>query len=254
MEEISQLSLFLTIGHTSTSLLLTTPCYLYDKGGTVVQHLSSGDIGNLYLDTQHDDHLRLITDISLQLPCPAKLAQMLNIDVSQYERIQYENESCAEQNFHLVQSWVCKKSKQNKKLTLHDLCTALKVKGIELSMPEANENCPYIHSEYKGRCVQLEDELLLKLVNTLQACWKFVGRFLGIREHYLTEIAYSSREPQQSGELAHEMIRIWHSTRGREANYRTLFRAVHRLWEFDSMRANCHDTFCLVEKYCNQFS
>ena len=240
----------LSVDHTS-SLLLTTPCYLYDKGGAVVQHLSSGDIGNLYLDTEQDDHLRLITDISLQLPGPAKLAQMLNIDVNQYERVQYENASCTEQNFHLMLSWVCKKSVQNKKLTLYDLCTALKLKGIVLSMPEANKNCPYIHSEYKGERVQLEDVLLLKIVNTLQACWKFVGRFLGIHEHYLTAIADSSRGPQQSGELAHEMIRRWHSLKGKEANYTTLFRAVHRLWEFDSMRANCHDTFCLIRKYCN---
>ena len=215
-----------------------------------MQHLSSGDIENLYLDTQHDDHVRLITDISLQLPCPEKLAQLLNIDASQYERMEYER---AEQIFQLLWSWVCKILQQNKRLTLHDLCTALKLKGIVLSMPEANENCPYIHSEYKGERVQLEDVLLLKIVNTLQACWKFVGRFLGIREHYLTAIAVSSRGPQQSGELAHEMIRRWHSLKGKEANYTTLFRAVHRLWEFDSMRANCHDTFCLVGKYRNLF-
>ena len=141
-------------------------------------------------------------------------------------------------------------------LTLHDLCTALKLKGIVLSMPEANENCPYIHSEYKGERVQLEDDLLLKIVhvNTLQTCWKFVGRFLGIHEHYLTAIAVSSRGPQQSGELAHEMIRRWHSLKGKEANYTILFRAVHRLWEFDSMRANCHDTFHLITRHCNPSS
>ena len=72
-----------------------------------MKQLSSENLGVLRLDLAIDDHLRLITDVSLQLSDPKELAQALCIDDTQFARISHDCKNYAEKIFLLLHSWVC---------------------------------------------------------------------------------------------------------------------------------------------------
>ena len=196
-----------------------------------MEQLSSG---MLCLDLAIDDHLRLITDVSLQLSDPEKLARMLCIDDTQFSRIAHDCKSCAEQIFRLVHAWVCKK-----RPTIRELLTALGANCITLI---TSNNACQKYEELSEECNELLREKLSSptLAGCLRACWPFVGRLLGLPEEDITEI---TQHQQGAKEQAFEMMKMWRMMKGQEATFCRVYIAIQRLWEHDSMRSNCHNAY-----------
>ena len=193
-----------------------------------MEQLSSGI---LRLDLAIADHLRLITDVSLQLSDPEKLARMLCIDDTQFSRIAHDCKSCAEQIFRLVHAWVCKT-----RPTIRELFTALGANCIT-----SNDACQKykelfrrVHQAVKGKLSSPT------LAGCLRACWPFVGRLLGLPEEDITEI---TQHQQGAKEQAFEMMKMWRMMKGQEATFGRVHTAIQRLWEHDSMRSNCHNAY-----------
>ena len=233
------------INYTGSADSLTTLIDLYDTGSQLVQELASGNWRNIHLDPTLADHLALITDISLQISDPETLSKMLQIDQVQFQRMEYEHKGCAELVFQLLYSWAC----DHNHPTIAELCTALKVVDIKLTprddviTDECRETTPLME-----QCVTLKDSLFNKLYPLLQVSWRFVGRFIGLLEHTLKEIA-CDYERNGSCEQAFQMLKRWHLTKGEEAKYGHLFIAMERLCSFESTRSHCNDAYSCLRKW-----
>ena len=213
-----------------------------------MEQLSSGNPGLLRLNPEIDDHLRLITDISLQLSDPKGVARMLCIDDEQFSTIEHNNKSSAtEQIFKLVYTWV-----SSEQPTITELCRTLRVNGIALTNDE-NTSVFEGHEKLYGQCILSKDSLFLKLYRGLAGySWRFVGRFLGLPDSSVITIAYNS--PQEGREQAYQMLKEWRERRGDDATYGRLFTAVQRLWSYDAMRPGCHDAYCCFRTYINDYN
>ena len=210
-----------------------------------MKQLSSGNLGVLRLDLAIDDHLRLITDVSLQLSDPKKLAQALCIDEAQFSRIAHDCKNCAEQVFLLLHSWVCEN-----RPTIAALCSVLGANTITLTTSDST--CQVYEEQLSD---QQYGELLtkeeLKLARCLQACWPFVGRYLGLSEEIITTIVQQVHQTTCTDQ-AFEMMKTWRMMKGKEATFGRVHTAIQILWEHDSMRSNCHNAYHCVTR-CLQY-
>ena len=221
-----------------TSLYTLTDLYGVDS--QLLQELTSESPRNIRLDPAIADHLSLITDLSIQLPCPEKLSKMLQINETQFERIVDDHKGCAEQVFQLFHPWICAH-----KPTIAELCTVLGVEDITLTNDEPSISL--IRARLKEQRVSLSDPFFLKLYPCLQASWQFVARFLGFSEDEITAVAKES--PHSCKEQALQMLRKWQMKHGDRATYDHIFTAVMRLWSYESTTGDIHNAYCCVCKH-----
>lgn len=174
---------------------------------------------------------------------------MLHTDQVQFQRMENEHKGCAELVFQLLYTWACERVHRERP-TIAELCTALKVADIMLTphddvviTDECREPTPLMK-----QCVTLNDSLLNKLCPSLQVSWRFVGRFIGLSEHTLKAIAHDY-ERNGSCEQAFQMLKTWHSTKGKEAKYGRLFTAIERLCSFESTRGYCNAAYSCLQKW-----
>ena len=90
----------------------------------------------------------------------------------------------------------------------------------------------------------------LKLARCLQACWPFVGRYLGLSEEIITVIVQQVHQTTCT-DKAFEM-KTWRMMKGKKATFGRVHTAIQRLWEHDSMRSNCHNAYHCVTR-CLQY-
>ena len=222
----------------ATSLYTLTDLYGIDS--QLLQELISESPRNIRLNPAIADHLSLITDLSIQLPCPKKLSKMLQIDETQFERIVYDHKGCAEQVFQLFHQWICEH-----KPTIAELCTALGVKHITPTNDESSASL--IRARLKKQHVGLRDPFFLKLYPCLQASWQFVARFLGFSEDDITTVAKEA--PHSCKEQALQMLRKWQMKDGDRATYDRIFTAVMRLRSYASTTGDINNACCCFDTY-----
>ena len=219
----------------------TTIADLYNPDGQLVRDLASGRWRKLCLDMEIADHIVLITDISIQLPCPETLSKMLQIDETQFERIVCDYSGLtAEQVFQLLYSWVC----DHPTLTLEEICSSLGVCNIAI-IP--NIQTSQIATNPQMKTVALGDVLFAITAICLQASWKFVARFFGFSADSITGLTRD--HPHSCAEQAYQMLKKWHMNQGEQATYGHLFTAIRRLWSYDSIRADIHSAYLCFIKY-----
>lgn len=191
---------------------ITVDVNLYPLEGEVVQHLSKSTScqaipADFILDTQLPNHQKLLAELSLQLNGPRNLANLLQVDDYQLERIladYHGNE--AEQVYHVLETWSSRKSPQP---TLRGLLHTLKVAGVEgIQLVSRGEQ---FGDAFEGLPIPVSDQtFLLNMREKLQRRWKFVARLLGMAEATVERIAHDNllNLQEQSYQMLVEWIRF----------------------------------------------
>lgn len=239
---------------------LCTAPYLYSHtaAGTapdILEAISQHD-RSFPLNLNDPNHIKFLIDISLQLTGqkhPEKLGQVLHLEHSQTERIQYERPNDVSwQVYYVLIEWLAKNAKCYSETTLGALKDALsKIEVTDIKISDLGDTSDRGISLISTNLDTIpivdppapENTFLLKLSEKLQCCWRKIGSLMGIPKSSLDARA---EENDQLHEQAYQMLLTWQKETMYEATtHGVVFKAVQRLHEHHPSVVNDAWLYCV---------
>ena len=178
----------------------------------------------LVLNTQDPNHIKLLADISLQLS-PEQLQALSESGV----------QGVAKDCFEIVSNWVCRKQGYAR---LKDFLQELGYSSIVLKEETPS---PLLNNHLDKQPISCG--LFTSLALKVRACWKEVGCLMGIPLLDLITI-----ERENSSDLyvrSYQLLCQWQRRYDNEATYGTLFKAIHRVFDYNPYLVNDAHNYCV---------
>ena len=212
--------------------------YQPEYESAICSALSSGS--DLSLDPRSEDHHRLIADISFQLTEKdlQQLTSYLKIKQPELDSIVIRcGRDLPEQIYQVLLSWM---SRNYPNSTVKTLLSTLQTLGfsseIELCSWKSRDESVYrmMFSQFSESCIRWDEKLMQALALEVWQRSKFIGRYIGVSEADINAAIHDNLTMAGTqSEHSYQILRKWQQQRGTEATYRTLLKAICRVFEHD---------------------
>ena len=173
----------------------------------------------LVLNTQDPNHIKFLADISLQLS-PEQLQALSESGV----------QGVAKDCFEIMSNWVCRKQDDAR---LKDFLQELGYSSIVLKEETPS---PLLNKHLDKQPISCDHELISHLALKIRACWKEVGCLMGIP---LLDLITIEREYGPDLYVrSRQLLDQWQKRYDNEATYGTLFKAIHRVFDYSPYLVN----------------